>query len=455
MTKRKPASRATAPRPSERKDSRKPTGRRRISATKSAERAPHVAVRMYNVGFGDCFLIRLPTAAGERRMLVDCGYHSQGPGMFKDRDLVEQLKRDLGGHDLDVVVATHRHQDHISGFGEKDLWADVGVEEVWLPFTAAPEAEREEPALAVWNRLLKAAGSLVDAKGALSPIAARALGARAQEQRDAVAFMLWNARENAPGIENLRNGMRRRDGRPSRRRYLPAQGKDIPFELTTEALPGIRVHVLGPPRDPASRKSRKVPDGWGLVGDGSLKGGAPPGSPFGQDWHIPPSELPARLPFKDQSLQEMRRFNDDLLAAAGAVDGFLNGESLVLLIEVERARLLLTGDAEVGAWTKILGTPDALTLAAGATFFKIGHHGSHNATPLIFLTEHLAERVPVMMSTQEGPGRYRNGIPRREILEKLKDRHMPCARSDAKAAPVSAMFEREPQGRWIDCFVPC
>ena len=58
-------------------------------------------------------------------MLVDCGYHSQGKGKFTDQDLVKQIKADLKGQPLDVVVATHRHQDHISGFGEKDLWADI------------------------------------------------------------------------------------------------------------------------------------------------------------------------------------------------------------------------------------------------------------------------------------------------------------------------------------------
>src|SRR5262245_29082887 len=86
-----------------------------------------IEMRMYNVGFGDCFLLRFPTSDGERRMLVDCGYHSQGVGKFKDAALVQQIKEDLKGEPLDVVVATHRHQDHISGYGEKDIWKDIAV----------------------------------------------------------------------------------------------------------------------------------------------------------------------------------------------------------------------------------------------------------------------------------------------------------------------------------------
>lgn len=56
---------------------------------------PRIKIRMYNVGFGDCFLIRIPAKGGERRVLVDCGYHSAGKGKFKDEELVAQIKADL------------------------------------------------------------------------------------------------------------------------------------------------------------------------------------------------------------------------------------------------------------------------------------------------------------------------------------------------------------------------
>ena len=39
-----------------------------------------VAVRMYNVGFGDCFLLTIPMADGVRRILIDCGTHLSGQG---------------------------------------------------------------------------------------------------------------------------------------------------------------------------------------------------------------------------------------------------------------------------------------------------------------------------------------------------------------------------------------
>jgi len=145
---------------------------------------PRVRIRMYNVGFGDCFLLRFETEDGvERRVLVDCGYHSQGKGKYSDAELVDQIKAHLNpeqdgegrqAHRLDVVIATHRHQDHISGFGETAAWEDIGVEEVWMPFTAKPGASDEHAFLKSWERLIDELPRVVDPKGALTKAAASA-----------------------------------------------------------------------------------------------------------------------------------------------------------------------------------------------------------------------------------------------------------------------------------------
>ena len=42
-----------------------------------------IRIRMYRVGFGDCFLLSIPTAKGQstdrqQHILVDCGVHSRG-----------------------------------------------------------------------------------------------------------------------------------------------------------------------------------------------------------------------------------------------------------------------------------------------------------------------------------------------------------------------------------------
>lgn len=413
----------------------------------------HLSVRMYNVGFGDCFLIRIPTADGERRMLVDCGYHSLGKGKFTDKELVTKIAKDLQGQPLNVVVATHRHQDHISGFGEPDLWAPIGVDEVWLPFTMEPSAGDHDPGLRAWNSLMKFADRLVDKSGKLTTAAAEFLGARTKEEQATAAFQLWNARQNKPGIDNLLTGMRKANGQPALRRFLTGLDTAFPPAFTTPALPGVTVHVLGPPKDPAKRKAKKVPSSWGFA-DGFAASAANTGSPFPVEWRIPDARLPSRRPFNDAAVKQMRQFNDDLSYAASALEGFLNGESLVLVLEIGSARLLLSGDAEVGTWQTILESPEALSLAASATLLKVGHHGSHNATPLIFIKDHLAKKTPALISTQKGTGAFRNGIPFDDLLTGMSDHDMPFARSDQPPAASGTVFQPDTNGFFVDCKIP-
>jgi hypothetical protein len=157
----------------------------------------------------------------------------------------------------------------------------------------------------------------------------------------------------------------------------------------------------------------------------------------------------------DKTFESIRLFNDDLLYAAKALEGFLNGESLVLVIEIGSASRLLPGDAEVGSWTMIMNYANALDLAARATFFKVGHHGSHNATPISFIREHLLAKTPAVISTQAGPGNYRNGIPFQDLLQAMSARRISVARSDTKLGSRRGMFRGGPNGNWIDCFAPC
>ena len=56
------------------------------------------------------------------------------------RAIIDDLKQASsdGTPHLDVIVATHHHADHISGFSLPD-WDTVDVGEVWLPFVADPQ----------------------------------------------------------------------------------------------------------------------------------------------------------------------------------------------------------------------------------------------------------------------------------------------------------------------------
>jgi beta-lactamase superfamily II metal-dependent hydrolase len=102
-----------------------------------------------------------------------------------------------------------------------------------------------------------------------------------------------------------------------------------------------------------------------------------------------------------------------------------------------------------------MNNADALELAASATFLKVGHHGSHNATPITFIDKHLPKKTPAVISTQEGAGTYRNGIPLQKLLERMDARKMPYVRSDRLPIKPYGIFRPDPEGRWVDCSIPC
>jgi len=139
--------------------------------------------------------------------------------------------------------------------------------------------------------------------------------------------------------------------------------------------------------------------------------------------------------FKIKNPSEVERIDAlaqsaDVVFAAEKVDGMINSTCLVLVLQIGKARLLLPGDAEWGTWKRILDNAAARALVHGATFFKVGHHGSHNATSKTLVEKVLPRKIPAMVSTQQGPGKYRNNIPLADLMEALKEHDIHYARSD-------------------------
>ena len=91
-----------------------------------------VSVRMYQVGFGDCFLLSFeydgpasPGTRAERHMLIDFGRNHR-PRHGGDMEQIAKSIKDRCGGDLDVIVVTHRHEDHLSAFGQKSVAKLIG-----------------------------------------------------------------------------------------------------------------------------------------------------------------------------------------------------------------------------------------------------------------------------------------------------------------------------------------
>ena len=78
-----------------------------------------VTVFAYQVGFGDCLLVRFEYPGSKNlHLLIDFGTTKLPPTADKKRmqEIADDIKQKCGTAGLLAVVATHRHQDHISGF---------------------------------------------------------------------------------------------------------------------------------------------------------------------------------------------------------------------------------------------------------------------------------------------------------------------------------------------------
>src|SRR5215217_4461365 len=93
-------------------------------------------VRMYRVGFGDFFLVTVPTSSGDQYILIDCGVFRGTSGTGDIGSIVEAVEdmfQTTNGH-LALVIMTHRHADHIAGFSKAERFKDFKASMVWMPY---------------------------------------------------------------------------------------------------------------------------------------------------------------------------------------------------------------------------------------------------------------------------------------------------------------------------------
>src|SRR5262245_4006553 len=102
---------------------------------KGKKKHDQLRIRMYRVGFGDFFLVTVPTGDGPKHILIDCG---ATPGKTKKGDIgtikaaVAHMAEETKGK-LALIIATHRHQDHIIGFSRSaEVFQNFTVEAVWM-----------------------------------------------------------------------------------------------------------------------------------------------------------------------------------------------------------------------------------------------------------------------------------------------------------------------------------
>jgi beta-lactamase superfamily II metal-dependent hydrolase len=380
-----------------------------------------IRIRMYQAGFGDCFLLHLPTSAGARTMLVDCGSLGGGDPAFKK--VVERLLKDVNNH-LDVIVATHRHRDHISGF-EQDAWKNVTATEVWMPWTERPD---DAVALRIRSAQENLARSLHEALPANADPGLR--------------FLAENALTNEKARDRL---LQLGAGPTSTLRWIACEAPGV-NSFQSPALPGIEVYVFGPLRDEKTFADMEPPKEQNFArrtGIAAGEAGAQRGAgAFPLPWCVQMG------PLSDEEINLVRLATPDAqLELLALNDNLINSTSIMLVLRVGGTHLLLPGDAQWSTWKAALADPARRELLTKTTFYKVGHHGSENATPVEFSTDVLKGRTNVVSMASWVKRANWARIPEPHLVDSLKKLgHF----ADHETKPLETMFTADPEGFYIE-----
>ena len=174
--------------------------------------------------------------------------------------------------------------------------------------------------------------------------------------------------------------------------------------------------------------------------------------PFREDWWMEgdPPEVSYLLSTPDRAKVNSIGAGLDFDLAA-SLDKAVNGTSLMLMLRIHGQWLLFPGDAQWGTWQAALENPQWKQLLMKTTFYKVGHHGSHNATPVDFVDETIGKDFWAMASTHhvdQWPL-----IPREELLSALGKKTTKIARSDKQNAAPTPTF-RVADNQYIEAEIP-
>jgi beta-lactamase superfamily II metal-dependent hydrolase len=507
------------------------------TAHKPADEIEAVVIRMYRGILGDCFLIRIKRGVTWQHILIDCGVLqnvasgdailAKLPAEVKEQVGVERLKAVQAGPELidriakdvittvgkriDLLVLTHEHFDHFSGFALADKTftaADVAIDRLWLAWTEDPEDPR---AIALHTRFDKGKQALALAVQ-LSQMMGVAVDDRLQTAAALAAFVGPVDRGFAAG--GVKTGratiqmLKDKAGVQATRYLEPGQ--------IVDAL-GLKAYVLGPPRDekrlekdnPSSGAAKEVyltSLDEALAVESTMRARltheagaaadidtAPFAQPHLQRGGDDSKEKAALRRLYEGEEQEYRRIDGEWTATAETLalkmDADTNNTSLALAFELGDGQVLLfPGDAQVGNWLSwgdqtyprqvTAGGPPAVTiddLLRRTTFYKVGHHASHNATlrqlGLEKMTDpRLTAAIPVVeaVAAIQGPGSKAVGkgwkMPYGDLYRDLKRRTQDrIVRGDGDpvqeqrafaAAPTDAhrpvVVSHEPTGLWVE-----
>jgi beta-lactamase superfamily II metal-dependent hydrolase len=403
---------------------------------------------MYNVGFGDCFLLTFHYGKTERHMLIDYG-STAAPKNVRGkymRDVANDIKGQCKGK-LDVLVVTHRHRDHISGFSTQGdatgkIIASLNPIHVVQPWTEDPKAKPK--ALSATSSLYRKGkpagksltsyflGSLEDMHriaGTVARLAKSDVLYAGPETRKQLAFLGESNLKNLSAVKNLMAM-----GKKGEAHYVNAGMK------LNSLLPGVAITVLGPPtlkqtESIRTMRSKDPNEFWQFRSFWASQSLAARAMAAQRGLSLKTTSAGQRKkppsPNVRWFIEQSRQIHvDQTLELVRDLDNVMNNTSVILLFEIGNRKLLFPGDAQIENWSYALQQKKWQDLLKDVNLYKVGHHGSLNATPKSLWRlfrhkgdEHARNRLETLCSTKAGKhGSTRSGteVPRRVLVEELE-----------------------------------
>ncbi|MCP3975989.1 MAG: hypothetical protein GY720_16025 [bacterium] len=330
-------------------------------------------VRAYNVRFGDAILVSVPdTDEGgtttTRHILFDVGNALSSAGGHDDvfEPIVADVLNELDGSPLDLYVSTHEHLDHVQGlfYASHEHGRDLDISRIWMTASAENgyyERPGHEEAKKRNKKLTETLRGIADGL----PLTLRT--------EPSIDFLLLNngivpdalaasnpTRSTKKCVDFLKE-------HPGEHSYVSRRNGPKRIASWPHPCDELWIEVWAPEEDTSSYHGRFTPNAFAAVGASGLASGARSSE------LVPPPGVDAGA-FYDLIRHRQNGFYDNLLA----IDKANNNTSVVVCLEWRGWRLLFPGDAEQRSWKEMSKRKNVLK---PVHFLKMGHHGSHNATP--------------------------------------------------------------------------
>lgn len=407
-----------------------------------------ITLRSYQVGFGDCFLMTFHYAKFDRHILIDFGStgipkssESKKKGADKLMTRVAKDIREQCGGKLHAIVATHRHADHISGFATDGknapgtIIAECDPDVVLQPWTEHPRANpiTGKVSGANGNKALAFGLALHDmhaiSEAVLRETQLRGKALLGQGLHAQLSFLGEDNIKNLSAVQNLMDMGRGKNKQGKAKKAVYANfGSSSGL---ASVLPGVKVTVLGPPtldQTKTIRNQAKTDEDefWHFQAVAGKFVTKPQAQLFRHALKFDASRKPPSTRWFINRMQSIR--GEQLLGIMRALDKAMNNTSLILLFEVNGKKLLFPGDAQIENWSYALEQKKVQKLLEDVDLYKVGHHGSLNATPKSLWklfkkrsTKKSANRLQSIVSTMSGKhgSPPKTEVPRRPLVDAL------------------------------------